>query len=79
MESQGSAEQFFFIFYSLICEFAVIRGNTALNFISALFWDFIQRRTVVYYDVAGSLKMGQIGCTETPIINYRYTLRKVPK
>jgi hypothetical protein len=42
---------------------------------SSLFWDDTQRRLLA----ASSLKMGSIGCPETSVTNYQYTLRNIPE
>jgi len=59
-------------------------GNRAMGL--ALFWNFTQRRIVVpkHRDGGSSwtalpLKMGPIGCFETSVRNYRYTVRKLSK
>jgi hypothetical protein len=44
---------------------------------TALFWVIMQRVVVISYRRFG--KMGPIGCPETPIRNYHYSLHKNPE
>jgi len=44
-----------------------------------LFWVITQRVVIIFYRRLGSLKMAPIGCPETSVRNYHYSLLNDPE
>jgi hypothetical protein len=56
-----------------------IRNTTRAERITALFWVITERLVVISGQPISPLKKGLIGCSETSVRNYHYSLLNNPK